>query len=277
MKKTILFTLVLIFTLAGCSDKKNLLNQKIDEQAKQIDELTEENSVMKKENAEYQDKISELEAKLEQSEKRFIDLKMSKFDFSDGSIYETHKIDYDLKFEYNGYDTKILENPDENRNVVYTIQKNDEIKVSQFVTLKETGETFIEAGLLPDLDVVGFIKVSRNPYKEGNFEYKETIKVDGKDVKVLNFNADYEIFNNSKLRRLPSESSEVVYQINHESHRQIYYPLDEITSDYGWVRATVDGKTGWVEKECLTIERGGPIIYTPEDVIYFDLIGGHEI
>lgn len=276
MKKAILFPLILIFTFAGCNAKDSQLSQKIDEQSKQIDELTEENSALKKENAEYQNEISELEAKLEQSEKRFADLKMSKFDFSDSSIYETHKIDYNLKFEYNGYDTKIFENPGDNENVVYTIQKNDEIRGSQFVTLKETGETFLEAGLLPSLDVVGFIKFSRNPYENGKFEYKETIKVDGKDVKVLNFNSSYELRSGTEIRELPSENAEIVYQINREKYEQIYYQTDAITSDYNWVRVTVDGNTGWVNSNCLSVERGGPVIYTPETVIWWELIGGNE-
>lgn len=276
MKKAILFPLILIFAFAGCNAKDSQLNQKIDEQSTQIGELTEKNSALEKENAEYQNEISELKAKLEQSEKRLSELKMSKFDFSDGSIYETHKIDYNLNFGYNGYDTKILENPGDNENVVYTIQKNDEIKVSQFVTLKETGETFLEAGLLPDLDVVGFIKVLRNPYEDGNFEYKETIKVDGKDVKILNFDSSYELKNGTEIRKLPSENAEIVYQINREKYEQIYYQTDAITSDYSWVRVTVDGNTGWVNSDCLSVERGGPVIYTPETVIWWELIGGNE-
>lgn len=283
MKKAILFPLILIFTFAGCNAKDSQLNQKIDEQSTQIYEqtyqiyeLTEKNSALEKENEEYQNRISELEAKLEKSQKLLSDLKMPKFDFSDGTIYETHKIDCDLKFEYNGYDTKILENPGDNENVVYTIQKNDEIKVSQFVTLKETGETFLEAGLLPDLDVVGFIKISRNPYEDGNFEYKETVKVDGKDVKILNFDSSYELINGIELRELPSGKSDAVYKVKYEKNKQIYYQTDAITSDYNWVRVTVDGNTGWVNSDCLSVERGGPVIYTPETVIWWELIGGNE-
>ncbi len=283
MKKVILFPLMLFFTFAGCNAKDSQLNQKIDEQSKQIYEqtfqiyeLTEENSALKKENAEYKERISELEAKLKQSQKQLSNLKMPKFDFSDGSIYETHKIDYDLKFGYNGYDTKILENPGDNENVIYTIQKNDEIMVSQFVTLKENGETFLEVGLLPDLDVVGFIKISRNPYENGDFEYKETIKVDGKDVKILNFDYTYELRSGTEIRELPSISSTAVYKIKSGKHEQNYYKADAITSDYNWVRVTADGNTGWVNSSCLDVERGGPVIYTPETVIWWDLVGGNE-
>lgn len=277
MKKTILFPLILIFVLAGCNEKDSHLNQKIEEQTKQIDELTEENSALKKENSEYQNEISELKVKLEQSENRPADLKMSKFDFSDGSVYEIHKIDYDLKFEYDGYDTKILENPGDNENVLYTIQKNDEIKVSQFVTLKENGKTFLEVGLLPDLDIIGFIKISRNPYENGNFEHKETIKVDGKDVEILNFDSGYELRNGTGIRKLPSGTSDVVCKIKYEKYEQVYYKTDAITSDYNWVEVIVNGNIGWINSACLDVERGGPVIFTPETVIWWELKGGKEI
>jgi hypothetical protein len=178
-----------------------------------------------------------------------------------------------LFFEYSGYGVNILKDPLKNE-ILYTIQKGDKIDVSNVVDYESENKTFIQAQT-PSGEI-GFIRIGRNPYKNGEYSYIETINVDGVDIKVLKITQSFNVNDGTVMKSLPSTTSENVYEISHKQGSELNTAI-AITSDYKWIKIKIDENEGWVPDNCLSVGRGGPVINTPEAVIYFDLIGGNEI
>jgi hypothetical protein len=185
-------------------------------------------------------------------------------------IYEHIQI---LFFEYSGYDVKVLKEPLENE-VLYTVQKGDHIAITNVIDYESAKKTFVQ--VKTPSGEIGFIRIGSNPYRNGEYSYLETINVDGLDTKVLKMTQRFNVSDGIFLKILPSVDSENVHEITHEQGSELYN-ANAITSDYKWVRIKLDEYEGWVPENCLSVARGGPIINTPEAIIYFDLIGGNEI
>lgn len=185
-------------------------------------------------------------------------------------IYEHNQV---LKFTDSGYNTEMTDKPF-SRNVVYTIQKGDEIKISEVLVYETKTRTFIKA--TTSSGIVGYIYIGYvNPFKNGNFSYLRTIEVDEKDVRVLRLSGSYNV-GDYYIYSLPSENSTILHKITHEEGDK-YYEASEITEDYKWVKITIKEWTGWVRSKWLSLDKGGPVIKTPESVIFFELIGKNEI
>ena len=196
----------------------------------------------------------------------------NKVDLSDSSKYEVHDLTLFLNYEEeNGWNIKVYDSP-EMGNEIYTIKKSDDVKYTRYVTVIESGETSVE--METTSGVYGFVKI-RNPYRDGQFEHLETLSVDWKDVDVLKLDTDLWIGDGHFIKSLPSENSEDLHETTHEEGG--YYHCSAITADYKWVKITVGEWTGWVPEKALSADRGGPTIYTPINVIEFDLKYGYMI
>lgn len=262
--------------------------------SKEICELKNKNSLLTNENADLKNQIQELSKSITELETENSDLKVqlkeiksknnSARDSSgkitslnklleDNSKYKVHDLLYTLNFEYGGYDTKVYPLP-KTENAIYTIQKDDIVDVFKIVHIFEDNENFIAVRVNNDL--YGFIKINGNPYYNGNFEIADTIMVDGSETTILKMEKSFTVDEGTFIKELPSETSANLHEITHEEGKN-YYKTFYITSDYKWSMVQVGDFTGWVPSDCLSVDRGGPTLNTPEEFIYFDLIGGNEI
>lgn len=278
MKKSKLTILVLVVSglLFSCNSKKEAeLNNK-------ISELTELNTNYRNEISDLQNRISELEKKISESEnlnnhltKELKKIQINQINLNDETIYENHEINYSLKFEYNGYNIKIYDAPNKD-NEIYAIKKGDEILISNIVRVKENEKVFIKAQLQTNEEIEGFIYLGRNPYKNGEFEPIETIIVNEKEIQTLKLSSSFHVSEGIKIKELPYENSKNLHEITHKEGAE-YYKTSEITSDYKWVKIQLGDFIGWVPANALSVDRGGPTIYTPEETIYWELISSNEI
>ncbi len=191
-----------------------------------------------------------------------------KLDLSDSSKYKVHDIGLFMFFSYDGFNTKVYDSP-ELKNEIYTLQKCDEVNFTRYVTVIASGKTSVE--METTSGQYGFIEMG-NPYKDGQFEHVETLSVDGKDVEVLTLDGSFEVSDGIFIKSLPSEKSENLHEITHEEGGR-YHKTSAITADYKWVKITIDEWTGWVPADSLSVDRGGPIIDTPINMIEWELEG----
>ena len=201
--------------------------------------------------------------------------KSSQINLSDDKLYENHTISYSLKFEYGGFNTKIYPEPKQ-ENEIYTIQKGDEILISNIVIVKENEKVFLKVQLQTNEKTEGFIHLGRNPYKNGDFTPAETLTVEGKKIQTLKLTSSFLVSEGTKLKELPSETSKSLHEITHKEGAE-YYKSSQITSDYKWVKIQLGDLTGWVPASALSRDIGGPTIYTPEATIYSELISSNLI
>jgi len=270
--KKIKFTFLLLVVsglLFSCTAKEESeLNNK-------ISELTELNTIYQNEISDLQKRISELESVNNNLIEELKKTKINQINLNDESIYENHEINYNIKFDYNGYNIKIYDAPNTD-NEIYTLQKGDEIVISNIVQVKETEKVFLKVKLLTNEKYEGFIYLGRNPYKNGDFEPIETLVVDGMKIQTLKLDSSFHVSDGINIKELPSESSKNLHEITHKEGSEYYKSL-EITSDYKWVKIQLGDFIGWVPASALSRDIGGPTIYTPEATIYWELIGSNEI
>ena len=251
-KKIIYFFIVLsIFLFTNCKSKKSELERK-------IQELQSENDILKNEISEY---------------KKTIDL-LEKKDLNNTELYDNHKINYTLQFTNSGYNTKVFEQPNDSEKAIYTIQQGDVVEVYNIITVRRKNKTFIK--IRTSSGIEGFIKLSENPYKDGAFTVKETIQIDGKNINILKLEENFWIYQDVTIKALPSENAANLHTITYEESidRQKVYA---ITSDYKWVNIVVGEYNGWIPLDDIYVNMGGFTVYTPENRIYWDLIGSNEI
>ena len=277
MKKSkvcIIVFLTALISFIGCDSKKeDELNQK-------ITELTELNSSFKNEISELKNQIEELENQNTELTNELNNLKASIVEQKNEVSYanndiENHDISYSLKFEYDGLDIKIFPEPDFG-NEIYTIQKDDEIQITNIIRVIENDSVFIKAKLVSDPSIEGYIYLAQNPYKNGNFEPAELLEVAGNKIQTLKLDSTFIISEGTSIRELPSENSNSIHVITHKEGGD-YYKSSQITSDYQWVKITLGEYTGWVPANTLSRDVGGPTIYTPETTIRWNLIDSNLI
>lgn len=285
MQKVLFIVLLpLVISLISCNSKNaEEANQKIAELSQLTTSLQKQISDLENEKSELLNKIAELDnlnndlsaelKKLKSNELK--KLKSKNINLSDEELYENHEIAYSLKFEYGGFNTKIYPAP-QKEDEIYTIEKDDEILITNIVRVKENDEVFLKVKLLSDSTIEGYVYLNRNPYKNGDFEKIQILDFDGTKIQTLKLDSTFLISEGIYIREYPSENSKNLHEISH-AEGSAYFKSSEITSDYQWVKITLGEYTGWVPASALHRDVGGPTIYTPEKTIYWELIGSNLI
>lgn len=184
------------------------------------------------------------------------------------TVYEHHQI---LDFSKYGFGKDVVKEPFSDK-VVYTIKQGDVITVSEFWAYKKN-DSYVK--VKTPSGIIGYISVGHvYPYSGKNYQYVETLNVDGKKVRILTFEGNYNIGDDC-LYSLPSKNSEIIYDISHEEGGK-YYKTSEITENYDWAKTDVNGNKGWIPTRELSVDRGGPAFVTPSDVVYQQLIGQYD-
>jgi len=276
MKKFILITCTAFFFLA-CSSKEDESRIAALESEKAI--LSEENSKLKKQLSELEEKASVLEGKVSELEKtnaglleEIENLSSSNINLDDKEKFENHKLSYSLTFEYGGFDTKVYKSPKKGKEI-YTIQKADKVNISNLIYVKDSRQCYIKVSVN---NIEGFIEIRGNPYKNGNFEVIDSITVDNDKISLLKMEGKFVIGEGTVIKDAPSKDAKALHTITHAEGRE-NYSSNAITSDYEWVKVSVGEIRGWVPADSLSVDRGGPTLNTPEEYIYFDLIGSNLI
>lgn len=256
-------------------NKNDSLIKENDDLKTQIQELSKSIAKLETENSELQLQIEEINKKNNTSANISANFSFINSDLEAKNKYEVHNLHHTLDFEYNGFNTKVYSLP-KIEDPIYTIQKGDVVDVFMAVHVIENETDFIAVKVNNEID--GFIKISGNPYKNGNFEVSDTIIVDEIETTILKMEKSFEVSDDGiYIKELPSEYSKNIHKITHAEGGYGYYKSFNITSDYKWVKMQIGDFTGWVPADCLSVGRGGPTLNTPEEFIYFDLIGGNLI
>lgn len=188
---------------------------------------------------------------------------------------EIYELNYTLDFSSDGFNTKVYKKPDDSEEI-YTLQAGDVVNISNVVYVPSSEKTFIQISM--DSGIEGYIKISGNPFKKGNFLPIDTLEVDGANISILKLEASFFVSYGEKIRVLPLENAEALHETTKtESNELGMCPSTAITKDYKWVKIQYGDYCGWVNAECLDVGRGGPVINYPEAYIYFDLIGSNLI
>lgn len=248
----------------------------------EIDDLKNKNKSLVKENNELNIKVKELTdaiAKLEKENEmlklEIADLNQKNFvvDLEDKDKFVVHDLVMSLPFDYDGYNTKVYPFlKEENSN--YTIQKGDLVESEKFIHVIEDDTNFISVKV--NNEITGFIGIRSNPYQNGNFEFAETILVNGIETTVLKLESLFNVGEGTMIRELPSGDAKNLHEVTHKEGGS-YHEVFQITADYEWVKTRVGDVTGWIPAGCLSVDRGGPVLNYPEERVIFELILSHEI
>lgn len=156
----------------------------------------------------------------------------------------------------------------------YITKKGDILQIEKVLFSNERQKTSLEVEL--DSGLKGYIPLSKNPYKNGDFSFKEKINVDGIIVTVLNLVKNYTIEGSDSLPKnvlkLPSESSDCLYSISEDKT----VSSTCITADYRWIYITTDSGSGWIKTDYIHRGIGGPVLWTPEECIREELVWAYE-
>jgi len=190
---------------------------------------------------------------------------------ADYEIYEHNQV---LEIQYEGLGIKLWDEPGSS-NLVYDVQKGDRITISKLWYSGEKKCSYLEAEASNGKK--GFITLGRkNPYQNGEFKNNGSITIYGKQTGLLQMSQTFVVQEETEIKEKPYSSSKTVHTLNHKEAGD-YYKSTAITSDYQWVKLQFNGFFGWVPAEALSVDRGGPVIETPESVVRFELIDGNLI
>ena len=287
MKKSILLIVFGCIFFIRCNTEKN---ESSNSSSKKIDELNETITSLKGEKSTLeQDKkfderiIEQLKQDIQKLEEenfnfrlRLISAKKDEVNIYDSSLYINHEIDCSLDFKYSGYNTKVYITPSIDEEI-YTIQEKDVFHVTNVIYVIKNDKTFIKGKT--DNGIEGFIELSRNPYDNGNYEVIDSLKIEGKNINLLQIkNESFEVKPNTIIRNMPSDNSQIVHEVNNEESWKIYkMELTYITADYKWIKISIGEYTGWITTDSITASRGGPTLETPEEFIEWDIIGSNVV
>ncbi len=167
----------------------------------------------------------------------------------------------------------------ENSKVLYTLQNNNEIQIKE---IWDSGDIWLKVTFK---DITGFIQFDYDPYAAGTWKILEVFdsgdkkwtsrKIDGR-VTVWADKDEVELWDKPGktdaeiIGSIPSSFSNGNGQIN-LNIQAITEEYDETIGHSRWVKVTYKGKTGWMQDNYLSAERGGPIFETPEAVLEFGL------
>lgn len=120
----------------------------------------------------------------------------------------------------------------------------------------------------------GYIPLYKNPYKKGQFTFKEELVVNDSSVKVLSLQRQYTFEGFSKdpaiIQTQPTFDSDVIAKI----YEGIRLETKAITADYKWLYVTYENQEGWINTRYLCDGIGGPVLNTPKEMIGEDLFRG---
>lgn len=194
---------------------------------------------------------------------------------SKGKEYTSYDHYQTLDFSSYGYGINIFKEPF-TEDVIYTVKEGDKIKVTEFRVYKNK-ECYIKVKL--PSEGIGYISFGKNNvYKNGNgieeFNCIEKIEVNSKQIWVLNFNETLGVYSDY-LYSLPDIESERVYELT-DFDKSNYAKTVAITNDFEWIKFNISDKSGWVPKECVYRDRGGPAYWTPANSIKYELIDKYQ-
>lgn len=168
-----------------------------------------------------------------------------------------------------GYGIKVYKEPF-NQEVLYKVQKGDKIEVTEFRVYKNE-DCYLKV-IIPS-GKIGYINFGKNNIyniRKDEFKYLERIKLNSINLSVLSFNARLGV-SSDYMYSLPCEQSEKEYFLE-EVDKSTYQNAIAITNDFNWIKFTINGKTGWVQKDCVYVDRGGLAYWTPAVKIQYELI-----
>ncbi len=202
---------------------------------------------------------------------------------------------------------RIIYSDTKKSNVIYNLQDNDEIYISEIWTVTTKKDNFHQVWLKVTANgKSGFLCFSEPyysdyykktldislysiPYANNKWEIIETINSSDKKWTVRKLTQTLAVFSNEdkvELRDKPGEIGTQIIAYVPSSYKngqgQINFEIEAVTEEiddqkesiYGkerWVRITYSGKMGWIYGGYLSAERGGPKYCIPEDYIAFSL------
>jgi len=204
----------------------------------------------------------------------FVMFGMSLWALPKAEDYEIYDHSQVLEIQYEGLGIKLFDEPGSSK-LVYEVKKGDKVTISKLWYSEEKKCSYLEAEVSNGKK--GFITLGRkNPYKNGEFKYNGSITVYGKQTGILQMNQNFTVQEDTEIKEKPYSSANTVHTLSHKEAGE-NYKSTAITSDYKWVKLQFNGFFGWVPAEALSVERGGPVIETPETVVRFELIEGNLI
>ncbi len=178
--------------------------------------------------------------------------------------------------------------------IIGNLKKNDLIEVSEIWYITSKGGKNTDIWLKINFEnTIGFIHyvdgntakkntLSIDPYRDGTWELLESFDDGWTARKVNQTLAVYGEEDEIELRDRPgTKNSKVIALIprsQRKGHDQINLEVGAVTEETEkkkggdrWVRVSWEGKTGWVYAGPLQVERGGPKIWTPENILEWNL------
>ena len=97
-----------------------------------------------------------------------------------------------------------------------------------------------------------------------------------KNKQTLKLEKNFWIYQDVTIKALPSENAANLHTITYEESIDLQ-KVYAITSDYKWVNVVVGEYNGWIPLDDIYVNMGGFTVYSPENRIYWDLIGSNEV
>ena len=179
------------------------------------------------------------------------------------------------------------------KDVVFTLKENDLIEISEiWYLIPKNGKKSDVWLKITFKNATGFMhyedsrikttRMSMDPYRDGTWELLETFDDGWTSRRINQALAVYSDENEVELRDRPgTKNSQVIGYIPSSKKNnllQINLEIDAVTEETEkkkggdhWVHTSWDGKSGWVYAGPLTAERGGPKLWTPENILKWNL------
>ncbi len=178
--------------------------------------------------------------------------------------------------------------------IIANLKKNDLVDISEIWYVIAKGGKNADIWLKVNFkNTVGFIlyqdsrncnkySLSIDPYRDGTWDLLEKFDDGWTARRVKQTLAVYGDDDEIELRDRPGiKKSKVIAHIprsERNGNGQVNLEVEAVTEETEkkkggdrWVRVTWDGNTGWVYAAPLSAERGGPKIWTPENILEWNL------
>ena len=180
------------------------------------------------------------------------------------------------------------------KDIIGILKENDLIDVSEiWYIISKSGKNTDIWLKINFKNTIGFIlyedgqklkenSLSIDPYRDGNWELLEKFDDGWTSRKVKQSLAVYGESDEIELRSRPGSKNSTVISLIPRSERkgngQVNLEVEAVTEETEkkkggerWVRVTWNGISGWVYAAPLQAERGGPKIWTPENILEWNL------
>lgn len=183
-------------------------------------------------------------------------------------------------------DTKIHPSID-SADVIYSFKEKDKMEIFEIHEIWDIETNKQKVWIKVKIgEISGFLYYGGySPYENNTMEIMEVINSSGKTWTVRKLTQTLALFGPEDtvgLRDKPGEDSKIIAYVPtsyKNGNSQINFEIEAITeekdSEKGdcWIRITYNGKTGWINGEYLSAERGGPKYKTPEAYLDFHFGG----